>query len=181
MDVTNKYFMLQGLLRIHYSILLSSIMSSSARSLRPRSAKTELLVTKNSEPEEKLSKKRSPRKRKDATDLPKNKQGAKSKSEDSASTATDAKQSKLELPKTTRKRSASPRTRQPSNVVKTDDEVEVCVNDIEDGGWEPEHWKQVWENILKMRKLHLAPVDSLGCAECAEKDVAPEVSFFFLI
>ncbi|XP_054719874.1 endonuclease III-like protein 1 isoform X2 [Uloborus diversus] len=65
-----------------------------------------------------------------------------------------------------------------TNVVKSEKEAKTIkreVADIEDAAWEPDNWKEVWENILKMRKMYVAPVDSLGCEECPDKGVTPEV------
>ncbi|XP_015922065.2 endonuclease III-like protein 1 isoform X2 [Parasteatoda tepidariorum] len=60
----------------------------------------------------------------------------------------------------------------PEKAIKKEPE---SVSDIEDGVWKPENWRQVLDNILKMRKMYVAPVDSLGCEECPEEGVLPEV------
>lgn len=153
-------------------------MSSSTRTLRSRAVKVELPVESEARVDDEALKEKSPRKRKKAQEPSKIKQEADIKLEDSQ--PTDTKQSKLELPKSVRKSSVSPKKEKsssPSSVKdKVKNEKDETVNDIENGGWEPNNWKTVWENILKMRKLHVAPVDSLGCEECPEKDTAPEVS-----
>ncbi|CAL1268960.1 unnamed protein product [Larinioides sclopetarius] len=87
----------------------------------------------------------------------------------------------LESQKPQRKNSKSPRKRkQTENIcVKAEKAIKVesgkeCTQDIEDL-WQPDNWRIVLDNILKMRKMYVAPVDSLGCEECPEKDVKPEV------
>ncbi|GFY41738.1 hypothetical protein TNIN_314221 [Trichonephila inaurata madagascariensis] len=77
-------------------------------------------------------------------------------------------------------KSKSPRKRKQveNTAVKIEKAIKLKANqtvtDIEDG-WEPENWRVVLDNILKMRKMYVAPVDSLGCEECPEKDIEPEV------
>ncbi|GIY04535.1 hypothetical protein CEXT_583291 [Caerostris extrusa] len=78
-----------------------------------------------------------------------------------------------------KKKSKSPRKRkQPeTGVMKSEKVIKTdlsSIKDIEDI-WQPENWREVLDNILKMRKQHVAPVDSLGCEECPEKDAQPEV------
>ncbi|GBM21601.1 Endonuclease III-like protein 1 [Araneus ventricosus] len=87
----------------------------------------------------------------------------------------------LKSQKPQRKNSKSPRKRKliENDAVKTEKVVKVesareSIQDIEDI-WQPENWRVVLDNILKMRKMYVAPVDSLGCEECPEKDVKPEV------
>lgn len=85
--------------------------------------------------------------------------------------------SKLEIQKAATADKVSPLKRKP--VQKSEKVAKVKtehVQDVEDFGWEPENWRVVLDNILQMRKLHVAPVDSLGCEECPEKGVLPEVS-----
>lgn len=92
---------------------------------------------------------------------------------DYAFTHTD---SKLEIQKMATEK-VSPQKRKP--VQKSEKVAKVKtehVQDVEDIGWQPENWRVVLDNILQMRKLHVAPVDSLGCEECPEKGVLPEVS-----
>ena len=97
--------------------------------------------------------------------------------EENSNASTDVKQSKLEVPKSNRKSSVSPRKKKGTQEsIEIKQEIKNDINDIENCGWEPNNWKEVWENILKMRKLHVAPVDNLGCEECPDKDVPPEVS-----
>ncbi|GFS28735.1 hypothetical protein NPIL_208531 [Nephila pilipes] len=90
---------------------------------------------------------------------------------------TASKYFKSESEKSTNK---SPRKRKQveNNAVKTEKAIKLktnqAVTDIEDG-WEPENWREVLDNILKMRKMYVAPVDSLGCEECPEKGIKPEV------
>ncbi|KAF8787035.1 Endonuclease III-like protein 1 like protein [Argiope bruennichi] len=57
--------------------------------------------------------------------------------------------------------------------IKTGTEKQAT-QDIEDI-WQPENWRVVLDNIQKMRKMYKAPVDSLGCEECPEKNVSPKV------
>ncbi|XP_055940924.1 endonuclease III-like protein 1 isoform X1 [Argiope bruennichi] len=57
--------------------------------------------------------------------------------------------------------------------IKTGTEKQA-IQDIEDI-WQPENWRVVLDNIQKMRKMYKAPVDSLGCEECPEKNVSPKV------
>lgn len=42
--------------------------------------------------------------------------------------------------------------------------------------WEPEHWKQILENIKKMREKRSAPVDSLGASKCYDQTADEKVS-----
>lgn len=146
---------------------------SSTRTLRPR-ASAKATLTVNDASKETVTKK-SPRKRKE-TKQPENLYDDNLKLQNS-DTSTSIKQSKLEAPKNNRKNSVSPRKKKDTKeVAEIKQKVPVDVNDIENGGWEPNNWKEVWENILKMRKLYVAPVDSLGCEECPEKGVTPEVN-----
>lgn len=87
----------------------------------------------------------------------------------------EAKQSKLELSEKSKSSSISPQKgrNKPNADIKI--ETNNMPGDIENAGWEPQNWRKVWENILEMRKLHVAPVDSLGCEECPEDGVTPEV------
>ena len=41
--------------------------------------------------------------------------------------------------------------------------------------WEPPHWREQLENIRVMRREKDAPVDVVGAAELAAKDLPPEV------
>ncbi|XP_078611877.1 endonuclease III-like protein 1 [Branchiostoma floridae x Branchiostoma japonicum] len=41
--------------------------------------------------------------------------------------------------------------------------------------WEPERWREQLENIKRMRAARDAPVDSMGCQTCPDKDAPPEV------
>lgn len=43
--------------------------------------------------------------------------------------------------------------------------------------WQPNNWRQVLGNIRTMRASGDAPVDTMGCDECAEKNCPPEVKF----
>lgn len=148
---------------------------SSTRTLRPRTSVKETLTLDDASKETVI--KKSPRKRKE-TKLPKNLHDGNLKSENS-DTSTSIKQSKLEVPKSSRKNSVSPRIKKVTQeTAEIKQKVPADVNDIENGGWEPNNWIEVYENILKMRKLHVAPVDSLGCEECPEKGVSPEVNRF---
>ncbi|GFR22256.1 hypothetical protein TNCT_12052 [Trichonephila clavata] len=108
----------------------------------------------------------------------KRKQSIKTEVPTTEETATSVSKSvKLESQKQSNK---SPRKRKQveNNAVKTEKAIKLKANqtvtDIEDG-WEPENWRAVLDNILKMRKMYIAPVDSLGCEECPEKDIEPEV------
>lgn len=42
----------------------------------------------------------------------------------------------------------------------------------------PANWEEAVNNLREMRKKHDAPVDSMGCDECADKVAAPEVQRF---
>ncbi|XP_042882923.1 endonuclease III-like protein 1 [Penaeus japonicus] len=42
-------------------------------------------------------------------------------------------------------------------------------------GWEPPNWKEVLENIRKMRSARDAPVDNMGAEKCMDEQAAPEV------
>lgn len=42
--------------------------------------------------------------------------------------------------------------------------------------WEPEQWKQVLENITKMREKRSAPVDSLGAGKCYDETADEKVN-----
>lgn len=148
---------------------------SSKRTLRPRTSVKETLTLNDASKETVM--KKSPRKRKE-TKLPENSHDVNLKSENSDA-STNIKQSKLEVPKSSRKNSVSPRKKKGTQeTAEIKAKVPPDVNDIENGGWEPNNWREVYENILKMRKLHVAPVDSLGCEECPEEGVTPEVNRF---
>lgn len=41
--------------------------------------------------------------------------------------------------------------------------------------WNPPDWKQTVENIRKMRKDVIAPVDEMGCDQAADLNESPEV------
>ena len=41
--------------------------------------------------------------------------------------------------------------------------------------WQPENWEMVIDNIRKMRIHRDAPVDNMGCSNCADVDCPPEV------
>ncbi|XP_035204420.1 endonuclease III-like protein 1 isoform X2 [Stegodyphus dumicola] len=97
-----------------------------------------------------------------------------------------ASKCKLEIPGVPQKSSISPRKRRQPKMeenkiskIKKEIKVENSENqvlaDIEDSAWEPSNWKLVLDNILKMRKMYVAPVDSLGCEECPEEGATPEV------
>lgn len=144
---------------------------SSTRTLRSRTPVKATLAVNDALKE---TTKKSPRKRKETKPPAANDVNLKLENSD---TPTDAKQSKLEVPKSKRKNSVSPRKKKGAQEsAENKQEIKSGIHDIEDGVWKPNNWKEVWENILKMRKLHVAPVDSLGCEECPDKDVSPEVS-----
>ena len=42
----------------------------------------------------------------------------------------------------------------------------------------PENWRTVYEEIEEMRKLYVAPVDTMGCASAQLQETDPEVSLF---
>lgn len=41
--------------------------------------------------------------------------------------------------------------------------------------WNPTNWKETLENIRKMRKDVVAPVDDMGCDQAADLNEPPEV------
>ena len=41
----------------------------------------------------------------------------------------------------------------------------------------PENWKELYDNIVEMRKDKSAPVDSMGCEKVKEMSTDPKVSF----
>lgn len=45
--------------------------------------------------------------------------------------------------------------------------------------WNPPHWNQTLENIRKMRKDVVAPVDDMGCDQAADLNESPKVYIFF--
>lgn len=48
-------------------------------------------------------------------------------------------------------------------------------------GWEPPNWREVLENIRKMRSARDAPVDNMGAEKCMDEQATPEVcSHLFL-
>lgn len=47
--------------------------------------------------------------------------------------------------------------------------------------WSPPDWKQTVENIRKMRKDVVAPVDEMGCDQAADTNESPEVYLFLCI
>lgn len=47
--------------------------------------------------------------------------------------------------------------------------------------WEPPHWREQLENIREMRRKKDAPVDMVGAAELAAKDLPPEVKLYIYI
>ncbi|KAG8234708.1 hypothetical protein J437_LFUL014324 [Ladona fulva] len=60
----------------------------------------------------------------------------------------------------------------PANV----QEAEHCCNDAsESERWRPANWEKIIDNIREMRKNKDAPVDNMGCDECPDKGVEPEV------
>lgn len=42
-------------------------------------------------------------------------------------------------------------------------------------GWEPPNWREVLENIRKMRSARDAPVDNMGAEKCMDEQATPEV------
>ncbi|XP_053673320.1 endonuclease III-like protein 1 [Anopheles nili] len=42
------------------------------------------------------------------------------------------------------------------------------LNDVKEQKWEPENWRQMMENIRKMRLENLAPVDTMGCDQFSQ-------------
>lgn len=62
--------------------------------------------------------------------------------------------------------------------------------EISNVGWYPANWQKTLENIRKMRKDIVAPVDDMGCDQAADLNERPEVynykiitytKYFFLI
>lgn len=47
--------------------------------------------------------------------------------------------------------------------------------------WSPANWKKTVENIRKMRKDMVAPVDDMGCDQAADLNESPEVCIFIII
>lgn len=47
--------------------------------------------------------------------------------------------------------------------------------------WEPEDWMQILNNIRKMRKEIPAPVDTMGCHKCSDKDADPKTKRFHIL
>lgn len=47
--------------------------------------------------------------------------------------------------------------------------------EIPNSTWNPPSWNQTLENIRKMRKDVVAPVDNMGCDQAADRDESPEV------
>lgn len=43
--------------------------------------------------------------------------------------------------------------------------------------WEPKNWQQTLENIRKMRKNEIAPVDTMGCHKCSDDDADEKVYY----
>ena len=41
----------------------------------------------------------------------------------------------------------------------------------------PANWQEIYETVKEMRKLVLAPVDTMGCETLAEENLSPRVSF----
>lgn len=72
-----------------------------------------------------------------------------------------------------------------SNVVRTDENVvkkrkhltiKTDSNDeTSNSEWNPPNWKMTVENIRKMRKDNIAPVDDMGCDKVADSKESPEV------
>lgn len=60
----------------------------------------------------------------------------------------------------------------------TDVKVEKIKPEVEpkQTKWEPEQWKQVLENITKMREKRSAPVDSLGAGKCYDETADEKVN-----
>jgi len=41
--------------------------------------------------------------------------------------------------------------------------------------WKPPNWEKTLDNIRKMRKDNVAPVDNMGCDQAADLNESPEV------
>jgi hypothetical protein len=57
-------------------------------------------------------------------------------------------------------------------VVKSEDEPGIK--------WQPGNWRQVYENIREMRKNFNAPVDDMGCEQCADITADAKVFTFYI-
>lgn len=56
------------------------------------------------------------------------------------------------------------------------------VKDDPDNKWFPQHWEQQLYNIRQMRKARTAPVDTMGCDECPDKNAdEPTIRFQVLV
>lgn len=72
-----------------------------------------------------------------------------------------------------------------SNVVETNEQVvkkrkHLTVksdsnDETLDSEWYPPNWKTTVENVRKMRKDNIAPVDDMGCDKAADSNESPEV------
>ncbi len=51
-------------------------------------------------------------------------------------------------------------------------------SDADGGGgvWSPPNWRQVYDNILEMRKGRDAPVDTMGCERAHDTEASPKVN-----
>jgi len=52
--------------------------------------------------------------------------------------------------------------------IKSDDETSIS-------NWKPPDWETTIQNIRKMRKSMVAPVDDMGCDQAADMNESPEV------
>ncbi|CAI6360324.1 unnamed protein product [Macrosiphum euphorbiae] len=50
-----------------------------------------------------------------------------------------------------------------------------------DSNWKPPNWEQTLDNIRKMRKETVAPVDNMGCDQAADRNEPPEVVRFHVL
>lgn len=87
--------------------------------------------------------------------------------------------------KTTKRKIKSEETEQTKDVKDVKIDKDECgdhdidlenVKNIKQSQWMPSNWETILKNIREMRKHNTAPVDKMGCHECADPNASPSVS-----
>lgn len=65
----------------------------------------------------------------------------------------------------------------PSVSIKEESTTEATT-DSKQSKWEPKHFKEMLDNIRKMRMERQAPVDTMGCHKCADVNTDPKIQRF---